>query len=197
MHRPNAVLLLRSPFVLVIFVVFGIGACTIDYESALVVEERPEDIPQTILTEARLTIERGDEREFRVRADRVESYPELEEQRFWGFAFEEYDLDGELLVSGRADYAVYDDATDDVELDGNIQFRSVTEGITVVAESLAWRDDSRTLSAGEELTIRVDREDGSWIEGQGFSADFRRSVLEFRRGVVGEIVTEAPEENDG
>lgn len=172
------------------------ASCTIDYESALVLDERPETIPQTILTEARMTIQRQDQREFQVQAARVESYPELEEQRFWGFVFEEYDLEGDLVASGRADYAVYDDATDDVELEGNIRFRSASEGITVAAESLSWRDDTRTLSAGEELTIRVDREDGSWIEGQGFSADFRRSVVEFRGSVVGEIVTDEPEESN-
>jgi LPS export ABC transporter protein LptC len=172
-------------------------SCTIDYESALILDERPEDIPQTILTEARMTIQRQDQREFRVEAARVESYPELEEQRFWGFVFEEYDLEGGLVAAGRADYAVYDDATDDVDLEGNISFRSASEGITVVAEALLWRDDTRTLSAGEELIIRVDREDGSWIEGRGFSADFRRSVVEFRGPVVGEIVTEESEESDG
>lgn len=193
MNRPIDLVLriLRIPAIALLT-----ASCTIDYESALVLDERPEDIPQTILTMARLTIQRQDQREFRVAAGRVESYPELEEQRFWDFVFEEYDLEGELVASGRADYAVYDDATDDVELEGNITFRSVTEGITVAAEALSWKDDTRTLSAGEGLMIRVDRDSGSWIEGTGFSADFRRSVVEFRGAVVGEIVTEQPEESD-
>jgi LPS export ABC transporter protein LptC len=174
------------------------GACTIDYESALVVDERPEDIPQTILSNARLTIQRQDEREFRVRADRVESYPELEEQRFWGFSFEEYDLQGDLLASGQADYALYFDATDDVRLEGNIVFESVSDGLTVRAEELEWTDETRSLTGGQEDTIRVDREDGSWIEGRGFAADFRRSVLEFRGSVQGVIVAdEETENNDG
>ncbi|MFW5843003.1 MAG: LPS export ABC transporter periplasmic protein LptC [Spirochaetota bacterium] len=194
MHRPITRALGALLFPLAALIA---TSCTIDYESALVLDERPEDVPQTILTEARMTIQRQDQREFRVEAARVESYPELEEQRFWGFVFEEYDLEGELVTSGRADYAVYDDATDDVDLEGNINFRSAPEGITVAAQALSWKDDTRTLSAGEDLMIRVDREDGSWIEGRGFSADFRRSVVEFRGAVVGEIVTEEPEESDG
>ena len=173
-----------------------LGGCTIDYESALVVDERPEDIPQTILTNARLTIQRQDDREFRVRADRVESYPELEEQRFWGFSFEEYDLDGDLLASGQADYALYFDATDDVRLEGNILFESLSDGLTVRAEELEWTDETRTLTGGQDRTIRVDREDGSWIEGRGFAADFRRSVLEFRGSVQGVIVTDEEAEGD-
>ncbi len=179
---------LSACFLLLFAVLFS--ACSIDYESALVLEERPEDVPQTILVEARLTLERQDDRRFQVRASRVESYPELEEQRFWDFAFEEYDVAGDLVAAGQADFALYYDATDDVDLEGNIEFRSVTEGIVVTADELSWRDGERTLSAGPQVLIRVDREDGSWMEGRGFSADFRRSVLKFSGAVEGEIVTE-------
>jgi hypothetical protein len=49
------------------------------------------------------------------------------------------------------------------------------------------------LVAGDGQTVRLQKDDGSFVEGQGFSADFRRKKLEFASRVRGSYVWEEEE----
>ena len=56
------------------------------------------------------------------------------------------------------------------------------------------KPDGRRLVADDGQTVRLQKDDGSYVEGEGFSADFRRKRLEFSSRVRGSYVREEEDE---
>ena len=61
------------------------------------------------------------------------------------------------------------------------------------ADSLVWTREGKHLEAEPGAVVRLEKEDGTYVEGQGFSADFRRRRLEFDGAVQGRYVWEEDE----
>jgi LPS export ABC transporter protein LptC len=175
---------------IVAILVTVLAGCSLDYEQISMAEERDESIPETVIEEATFTVVRSDARTFRIRAERAETYPEREEQILTGLEFEELGPDGEVITRGRADRAVHDTATDDVEMSGNISFYSSEYEARVTTSYLSWNNAEKLLRGrdGEEVTLELDS--GSVIGGTGFEADMRRSIARFAESVRGVIETD-------
>ena len=56
--------------------------------------------------------------------------------------------------------------------------------------------EGRRLEAEPEETVRLEKDDGSFVEGRGFTADFRRKRIEFSSQVRGSYVWEEEEEEE-
>jgi hypothetical protein len=83
---------------------------------------------------------------------------------------------------------VYHSDSEDAEVTGNILIRAAEEKASLSAESLSWLKEGRRLSSGPGQSVRLAKEDGSFLEGRGFQADFRRRRLEFAQGASGGYV---------
>ncbi len=173
------------------------AACSLDYEAGRIAQERPEDLPETILYESSYTIERSNNRVLQFTAERVESYPERNTQLLYGVAFEERNDAGKTLSSGQANEAEYFGESDDVRLDGDIRFRSEAEGAEVEAEYLYWSDEDSSLSSRESQRVTVIRDSGSRITGLGFVADTRLKEVSFSGDVSGRLVTDDGDSSKG
>lgn len=171
-----------------------LGACSLDYEQGRIAEERPEEVPETVLFQSSYTVERRNERVLTFTAEQIETYPEREEQLLFGLAFEERNAEGELLTSGSADEAVYYTESTDVELSGAIRFRSETEEAEVSAEYLYWNDEESRLTSREGDRVTVRRDSGSEITGTGFEAETSLKEVSFTGGVSGRLVTDDEDE---
>ncbi len=184
---------LRAAAVVALLVLAG---CSLDYDAGRIAQERPEDIPETILFQSSYTVERKSNRVLVFAAERLETYPEQEKQLLYGISFEERSAEGEVLSSGNADEAVYFTDTSDVELTGGIRFRSDTEGAEVTADYLYWSDEESRLTSRENDRVTVVRDSGSEITGLGFEADTRLKEVSFSGDVSGRLVTDDEEEAD-
>jgi len=102
--------------------------------------------------------------------------------------FEEYDSQGRLATEARADRVVYHTDSENAEVEGNILIRVPEDKASLAAASLSWVKEGRRLSGGAGQSVRIARENGSFVEGRGFRADFRRRRLEFAEGVGGSYV---------
>jgi LPS export ABC transporter protein LptC len=175
----------------------ALAACSLDYDAGRIAQERPEDLPETILYDSSYTIERSNNRILRFTAERVESYPERDMQLLYGVSFEERNDAGEVLSAGRANEAEYFVESDDVRLTGDIRFRSEAEGAEVEAGYLYWSDEESRLSSREGERVTVVRDSGSRISGRGFVADTRLKEVSFSGDVSGRLVTEDQDTADG
>lgn len=173
-----------------LLLIVGCVACSLDYRPAQVGGDRQDDVPETVMVQARMTIVRSEARRFQVSAERVATYPRLQRQEFTSFEFREFDAAGDLLSSGTADSAVYHTDSDNVELRGNIVFFSNAQDARIFADTLFWNDAERLLTGEPDAPVRLEREDGTVIEGIGFTADMRTSTMEFARQVSGRLVTD-------
>ncbi len=169
---------------------FFLGACSLDYRPAQLEDDRAETVPETVLIEAQLVIVRSEARRFRVSAQRVEHFPEQQQQVFSRFAFEEIDRNGAVLSSGSAESAIYFTDSDDIEMSGNISFYSYQHQAGIHADWLRWNDEQRRLAGSPDGLVRVERDGGSTISGVGFAADMRSSTVEFAEQVSGTLVTD-------
>jgi LPS export ABC transporter protein LptC len=169
-------------------------SCSLDYEQARVAESIPGQIPETILLDFIHTVVSGGSVWVILEAERAESYGERNEIILQGVFFREYDDEGELLTEARADRAVFATDSENATLSGSIQIYSHGEKASLQASRLSWVREGRRLVADEEQTVRLQKDDGSYVEGEGFSADFRRKRLEFSSRVRGSYVREEEEE---
>jgi LPS export ABC transporter protein LptC len=120
-----------------------------------------------------------------LEAEQARSYADAKRIVLREAVFRELDDDGEVLVTGRADRAVFHTDTEDAEISGNIELYSTREEASVRADELVWHKESRTLEGRDDGVVTLERDDGSRISGSGFSADFRRRTIRFAGQVEG------------
>ncbi len=160
-----------------------------DVQGSVIAEQRPEDIPSLELYEATVTLVRSDDRLFMIKANRAESFPGMEIQRFQGIEFEERDNNGDVLSYGSADALVHYFDKDDVEMMGAVEFYSTEQSTLIKADYLFWEDETQILRSNESDIVEVLRDSGSYVRGTGLHADMRNQVVELASEISGVIVT--------
>jgi LPS export ABC transporter protein LptC len=169
-------------------------SCSLDYEQATVAESISGQIPETILFEFTHTVVSEGRVWVILEAERAETYGERNEITLQGVFFREYDDEGKLLTEARADRAIFATDSENATVSGSIQIYSHEEQASLQASRLSWVREGRRLAADDGQTVRLKKDDGSYVEGEGFSADFRRKRLEFSSRVRGSYVREEEEE---
>lgn len=179
----------RRAFALLPVCVWLITAgCSLEYGDARVAESVPDALPSAEITDFSHTVVRGGHRRFNVEAEQVLRYDDDSEQQLVGIFFEELDRDGEVVASGRADFARFFDESEDVEMHGDIEFTSEAEDAVVSASYLYWDRERRMLIGAEDDLVTVEQEDGTILEGYGFRSDMRRREIRFDREIRGRYV---------
>ena len=169
-------------------------SCSLDYDQARVAESIPGQIPETVLLEFTHTVVSGGRVWVVLEAERAETYGERNEIVLEGVFFREYDQEGNLLTEAQAERAVFATDSENATLSGSIEIYSHEEEASLQAGRLSWVREGRRLVADDGQTVRLQTDDGSYVEGEGFSADFRRKRLEFSSRVRGSYVREEEEE---
>jgi LPS export ABC transporter protein LptC len=169
-------------------------SCSLDYEQATVAESISGQIPETILFEFTHTVVSQGRVWVILEAQRAESYGERNEILLQGVFFREYGGEGNLITEARADRAVFSTDSENATVSGSIQIYSHEQKASLQAGRLSWVHEGRRLIADDGQTVRLQKDDGSYVEGEGFSADFRRKRLEFSSRARGSYVREEEEE---
>ncbi len=164
------------------FLLYG---CSLDYEQAMIAEEMSEDLPETILIEFTHTIVKDGSPAFIVSAERAATYPDSKQTIMEKVLFKQYNSSHELIAEGKADRATLFSATENVELESNIYFYSLTEESAVEAEYLYWNNEEGTLTARDEDLVSVRQDSGTSIRGSGFYAELYEKDIHFRGSASG------------
>jgi len=160
-------------------------ACSLDYGEAKVEETLRAETPETVLLDFTHTIVSGDVVAAVLKAQRAETYGKKKEIVLSEVYYSEYDQEGKLATEGWADQARFNTESEDAEVRGSIIIYSHTEKSALYAESLSWSKNGKRLKAGAEETVLLKKDDGSYVEGKGFEADFRENRLSFSAAVRG------------
>jgi hypothetical protein len=153
--------------ILFIVLSFFIVNCSLDYRSAFESEKLEEKIPDTILINFKHIVVEDNKKLFQIEAKQA------------------------LIFN--ADHARFHSDTENAEIWGSVYFYSAREGAQLTTDSLSWEKDSRILKANPEDLVRINKDDGSFIQGRGFLADMRRKSVSFLSQVWGKIVREGEE----
>jgi LPS export ABC transporter protein LptC len=150
-------------------------------------------VPNSILVDFTHTIMADGHVWVVLEARRAETYDKRQEIVLYGVRFREFDAAGELVSEAVADQAVYHTDTEDASAAGSIRIYSPEEKASLSADSLTWIHRGKRLQAGPAAPVLLEKEDGSFVEGSGFRADFRRRQLEFDGPVRGSYTWEDDE----
>ena len=167
-----------------------LGACTFDYGGDPGPEQLADEVPETVLTAASHTVVRNGRVVAEIRARRIENFPGAGRAVLSDVRYVEYDGSGSVAATGRADRAVYFTESEDAEVAGAVQLRSVSQEASLTAEELHWDHAGRLLSTGPEQVVAVIRDDGSRVHGAGFEAELRAKTIHFSGPVSGRLVAE-------
>jgi lipopolysaccharide export system protein LptC len=154
-----------------------LAACSLDYEQARVAEAIPGETPDTVLLDFKHTVVSGGKVWIVLEAARAETYGEKKQIFLFDVHFQEYDSAGKLLTELSVERATFNTQSEDASALG-----------TIVIYSSAEKASLRTT--GDQQAVRLQKDDGSFVEGRGFAADFRRKTLSFSEQVRGSYVRE-------
>ncbi|MEJ2664129.1 MAG: LPS export ABC transporter periplasmic protein LptC [Spirochaetia bacterium] len=172
-------------FTIICILIWG---CSLDYKGAFGGEKQREEIPDTILYNFKHVVVEDNKKLFQIEADEATVFKKKQETLLENIHFLEYDKDGNIVTEGFADNARFHTGSEDAEIWGSVYFYSAREGAELLTPSLSWKKDSKVLQADPKDLVRINKDDGSYIQGRGFLADLRRKSVSFLSQVRGRIV---------
>ncbi|MBN2441607.1 MAG: LPS export ABC transporter periplasmic protein LptC [Spirochaetales bacterium] len=176
-------------FFILIFMILLVVSCSLDYSSANVADDLSERIPETIFINFSQVQVKAGKITNKLEATRAESYTKKKEMVLENVQFLEYDESEEVITEGKADRAILYTETDDADMFGNIFFYSHTEKTAIYADTLFWKDKEQKLLAEPDEIVNLKKDDGSFLNGKGFSTDFRLREIIFTKSVRGSYTT--------
>ncbi|MBN1525551.1 MAG: LPS export ABC transporter periplasmic protein LptC [Spirochaetales bacterium] len=179
--------------VLTLFMVLSVFSCSLDYQEIAGSGELSEKIPEAVLHDFIHRAVKDTKLVFSLEAEEAQLFQTQKKTLLTKVRFREYDDNGEMGVEGRANSAVYFTDTENAEIYGAIYFRSTAEETTLYASTLFWDKANRVLKSDGEQPVRIEKDDGAYLSGSGFSVDARRKALHYTRGVFGKYIHEDDE----
>ncbi len=153
-------------------------------------EKLLEETPKTILINFKHTIVSEGKGVVVLEAERAEVFSQEKGTFLWGLYLKEYAGDGALLIEGWAERAVWYSDNEKASISGSIYLYSYDERAGIQAEELTWEKQGKNLSSEEDELIVIKKDDGSFLQGRGFEANFREKKIHFFKGVKGSYVWE-------
>lgn len=169
--------------------ILSISSCTLDYSTANIIENLSDEIPNTIISRYETIEIKNGSPLLQILAEKAEVYNSQEKTFLTNVEFYNY-KENEINNQGISTYAVLNMKTGDAQLNGSIIIKSVEDEKSLIAKSLSWKDEEKTLSSSIQDSVTVTDGNGSTLKGQGFSADIRRKSILFQGRTVGEYTTD-------
>lgn len=166
-----------------------IFSCSLDYSEADLTEELSEETPDMIIYQYESVDIRDGSPVLKITAEEAEFYNSREETLLSNVEFNNYE-DDEISTRGETERAVLHMKSGDASLSGTIVIESVDDDSSLEAETLYWVDSEKTLTSEKTDTVTVVDKEGSTLKGHGFSADIKKSSINFDGEIEGEFVSE-------
>jgi LPS export ABC transporter protein LptC len=174
-----------------------VTSCSFDYETSD--ENAQRGIVLTMWDMEYVSVSGGNP-SLRVRAEEARRYEEKHSMELENFSFERFAHPGQSATGsgpsgletdarGGARSARIELDTGNFSMNGDVSLESVSEDISIEAESVSWRDKEKALSSPGE--VKITRSDGTVLSGRGFSADTRSKTWELEEAVEGNMVEES------
>lgn len=152
--------------------------------------------PDIIMRDVEYVRVRGGNPQVRFRAEEAERWEKQQTMNLNEFSFEQFEHPGEEVgARGIAGNAYVELETGNIDMTGGVRLEVESEDFIIETATLSWDDSSRRLSAGEKEIVDIQRTDGTFFQGRGFSADVRKRTWNFSGNVEGSYVHEDTEDD--
>ena len=162
-----------------------LAGCTFDYGDDGVTRGRPDIVMENIL----YIRVRGGDPIVRFHAEYAERWEDYQIMELQNFLFEQLEDDGRTVnAEGSANTATVELSSGDVRLKGDVLIDIEAEDLIIRAAELQWRDGERSFTGNEDEEVEIERSDGTYMVGTGFSANVRSRTWAFSGGGAGSFV---------
>lgn len=170
-------------------------SCALDYEQVNLARQIADDVPTSVFVDFSHVVVRDSLPVFKVTAGQASYFAAKNQTVMVEVDFKEYDRDGKTITSGRCERAVLFTDTEDVELKGSLDFYSSEQEARLESDYLYWHNEASALTSRESDAVRITRDSGAWIMGNGFSAGARDVSVSYGSEIQGIWVDEEEKEN--
>jgi len=186
----------KNAYPLLCFLILLLSNCTLDYNDPDVKAQLADTIPETILYNITQIKVKNGNISSKIEAEKIETFKNKNIMYITKLHYMEIGKTGAIITEGWADQATYYTDTENAEISGNIYFYSREEEAGVRANYLNWDNQKKILTSGSKEKVTVSRDDGSYVEGSGFSTDFKLKEITFSGDVKGIYIDEEQEEKE-
>lgn len=160
--------------------------CTINYNDQSEEIEKSDSIPDSVMKNFNLIQIKNNKPHNEINSSLAEIYNTQDRTVLHNVTFTEYSTTTyKATTQGQADKIEYFNDTEDAQLTGNLEFISTKDELKMTGEYLLWNKEEKSIVSSSDSAIRVVKEDGSKIEGYGFSANLRNSTFSFEKDITG------------
>jgi LPS export ABC transporter protein LptC len=169
------------------------AGCTFDYGDVIGEVTGPDIIMRTV---EYVRVRDGDP-QIRFKAAEAERWEKRQIMELDDFSFEQFENRGTDVNSrGKAGNAHVELDSGNIAMTGGVKMEVESEDFVIETAALRWQDKERQLAGGENDAVDIQRSDGTFFQGRGFSSDVRRRTWSFSGSVEGSYVYEETEEDD-
>ena len=172
-------LLLLSISVLVFF------SCSMDYGDIQKDNTIGDSIPDSIIKDFLYTSVDNGNTVFRIYAEVSENYSQKNENHLKKVIFQELNNQKEIITEGAAEQGIIYTESNDAKLSGSIIIYSADNEAEITSNYLYWKDSEKVLSGSENGKVKVLKDSGTEISGQGFTGDLKTKTFCFEKFVQG------------
>ncbi len=168
-------------------IVLTFASCSFNYTEG---EGEGKILPEMVISRAQATRYEDAEISMVFSAGTLEVY---DSERVWAgenVSFVEYDSDdsSSIAVEGSAGMMLIDDKNEIYSLGNSATFYMKKDDIRLSAPDIKWAKKINRIAGSELGIVEIREEDGSTIQGAGFTADTLRREFLFSRDVSGSMI---------
>ncbi|ADK83127.1 LPS export ABC transporter periplasmic protein LptC [Sediminispirochaeta smaragdinae] len=171
-----------------LFIVWIVAACSVDYEKAKMAEDLGEETPETVMHGFRQANVIGHHIVYEIEATQVESYPRQKVLKLSDVDFREFDQNGDQVFLSTAGSMEYDLREKRIDLGSGVKILRTNEnGSTEIeGDAFSFDEKEKLITAPPTSLVRFsDEESGGVLAGRGFSAETDSGTIQFSGGVSG------------
>lgn len=178
----------QSIFIVVAFLVTCLTSCSFNYTEG---QSPLEMVPDMILKDVAAYRYENSELFIQLNARELEMY---DKEKIWAgsdISFVQYDSADSLTIEaeGSSGLIIVDDNLEEYLLGKEVLFHLARENFFLRASGLKWNKKENSLSGPIDGEVVIEKDDGSIIQGTGFSADSLSYSYSFNNSVHGMLVT--------
>ncbi|MBN2619293.1 MAG: LPS export ABC transporter periplasmic protein LptC [Spirochaetales bacterium] len=179
--------MVKKPSKMIILLACFLTSCSINYNESEDGSVKSEEIPDSIMENFKLVQIKDNKIHTEITSSLAEIYESQNKTLLFNVNFKEYSSSGDTInTAGNVDEIVYFNDNENANLKGNLKFESKKENIKITGNSLYWNKDDKIISSDINDSIKIIKDDGSKIEGYGFTANLKYSTFSFKKDVKGE-----------
>lgn len=122
---------------------------------------------------------------YEIKAQKAETFTQENNMRVYDVQFSQFDKNKEVASDGVATKVDFNKNSENATIEGYMRFHSKKEKVYLESQWLDWNNDKKRLTGKSDIPVKIEREDGTVLEGNGFTAITDSKTITFSNGMKG------------